>query len=126
MADLDYFALVRASRSLGATGFPQVRIALLADCSTQHLVPLLRVLFHRQGLDCVVYEAPFDAIELEAYNADSELYKFHPEVVIILNSVQALRASFGKRVSDGSDFIEETSSRLTRIWSALQTQSKLP
>ena len=56
---LDYFELVRASRTLDSSASQAIRLALLADCSTQHLVPLLRALFHRQGFDCLVYEVSF-------------------------------------------------------------------
>ena len=121
---LDYFELVRASRRLDSSSLPSVRIALLADSSTQHLVPLLKVLFHRQGFQCVVYEAAFDAIELEVYDANSGLYSFAPDIVVILNSVQALRVAFSKRHSDGPEFVNEAAKRIGMIWGALQSNSK--
>ncbi len=47
-----------------ALGFPATgrssKLALLADVSTQHLVPVLRVLFGRNGTDIEIYEAGFD------------------------------------------------------------------
>src|SRR4029077_12767583 len=90
---LDYTSLLRAAKRLDSSG-AKIRIALLSDAATQQFVPLLRVLFHRQGFDAEIYEGAFDAIRLETLNPDSGLYRFQPDVVILLNSVQALRASF--------------------------------
>jgi hypothetical protein len=98
---MDYAALVRASRRLDSPpDTPKLRIALLSDAATQQFVPLLRVLFHRCGVDALVYEGPFDGIQLEAMVPNSGLYRFQPEIIVLLNSVQALRTAFGKRVND--------------------------
>ena len=50
---LDYADLVKESKHLDLSLAPQkLRLALLADTATQRLVTLLRVLFHRNGIDC--------------------------------------------------------------------------
>jgi len=76
-AGLDYYTLLRASKRLDASRTShQVRVALLSDAATQQFVPLLRVLFHNAGVDAVIYEAPFDGIQLEVFNPNSDLYRF--------------------------------------------------
>src|SRR5579863_3059345 len=93
--DLDYTELIKASRRLEPAATSQtVRLALLSDAATQRLVPLVRVLLHRCGIDASLYEGPFDGVELDVYNPSSELYAFRPDFVFVLNSVQALRARF--------------------------------
>src|SRR5438445_6897175 len=73
---LDYLALLQASRRLDSAQTTQkVRVGLLADAATQRLVSLLRSLFHEHGVDVEIYEGPFDAIEIEVYNANSGLYE---------------------------------------------------
>ena len=122
---MDYASLVRASKrlTLGATS-QKIKIALLSDAATQQFVPLLRTLFHRAGVDASFYEAPFDGIELETIDATSGLYRFQPDLIVILNSVQALRASFGKRTAGATAFIEEKSRGIAKIWDAIQSHSK--
>ena len=83
-----------------------LRVALLADAATQQLASLLKVLFSKQGIRANIYEGPFDAIELQAYDANSELYSFKPDVVVILNAVQALRSRYYCRGSSGDEFLD--------------------
>ena len=120
---LDYASLVKASRRLDPAATSQkLRIALLADAATQQLVPLLRTLFHQEGIDAQVDEGPFDGIRLEALDADSGLYRFQPEFVVILNSVQALRAAFGRRSGNAEAFLENTARDMTAVWDAIQSR----
>jgi len=121
---LDYATLVRASKRLDpSTTTHKLRIALLSDAATQQFVPLLRTLLHRNKVEATVYQAPFDGIELETIDANSGLYRFQPDLIVILNSVQALRASFGKRAVDAVAFSEEKASSIAKIWDAIQRHS---
>ena len=124
--NLDYFQLMAEARRIScqeSTGAcsRKLRLAVLADCAVQHLLPLLRALFHRKGIQVEIYEGPFAAAELEARNPSSALYEFHPEIVLILHSVQALRDRFyrgGAKVQN--EFLQE----LTGIWDAITSTSR--
>ena len=121
---MDYASLLRASRRLDPAATSQkIRIALLSDAATQQFVPLLRALFHRNGVDASLYEGPFDGIQLEVVDPHSGLYRFQPDVIVVLNSVQALRASFGKRTGDASAFLDEMARSMVGVWDALQSHS---
>jgi predicted enzyme involved in methoxymalonyl-ACP biosynthesis len=124
-SNMDYAHLVRLSRRLDpAVTVREIKIALLSDAATQQFVPLLRTLFHRSRVHASVYEGPFDGVELQAINPDSELYRFQPDVIVLLNSVQALRGRFAKRAGDASAFLEQEAAGIVRIWDALQSHSK--
>lgn len=77
-SELDYSQLVKKARHLPACG-QKHKIALLADVSTQHLVPVLNALFASNGINVGIYEAGYDTIALEAYNPSSGLYAFQPQ-----------------------------------------------
>ncbi|HEX4052476.1 MAG TPA: HAD-IIIC family phosphatase [Steroidobacteraceae bacterium] len=115
VADLDYHRLSRydKSRDTALTANNQIRVALLSNAATQQFVPVLRNLFAANGMTAAIYEAPFDAIELQVLDAASELYRFAPHVVFILTATQALRSSYyeGRAPSE----VE----RLCRVWDAL-------
>jgi FkbH-like protein len=123
-ADLNYSDLVRASKHLHPAPRQKLRMALVGDVSTQHLVPVLRTLFHQRDIDCSLYEGPFDAVELEAYDPQSALYQFAPDVIVILNSVQALRTRFGQRKADSGTFVAEVSDQIARVWGAMRSNSQ--
>ena len=119
--NLDYSALLAASRRLDLTGATRtIRLALLSDAATQRFVPVLRALFAGHGIDAVIYEGAFDGIELEAYDRNSGLYQFQPQRVVLLPCVQALRASFLQPRATVGPFVDETSSRMIQVWDAIQ------
>ena len=120
--DLDYRRLLAASRKLTTdSGKPVLKLALLSDAATQQIVPVLAANLDRSGFSASIYEGPFDAIELEAYDPSSGLYSFNPASVVILNATQALHASFARRKISAVDFIEETFARMTGVWNAIQS-----
>jgi FkbH-like protein len=121
-SNLGYAELLAESRRPDSTGRgkSKIKVALLSDAATQRLVPILRALFARQGVDAEIYEGPFDAIELEVYDRNSGLYKFQPQVVVLLNCVQALRAVFLRPETKAASFVDATSKRIARIWEAIQ------
>jgi FkbH-like protein len=119
---LDYSRLVRESRKLSSNGAsPEVRIALLSDAASQQFVPLLKTLFHENGLHAEFYEGAFDALELEALNPASGLYTFSPGVIVLANCTQALRGRY--YASQAEDFLESATERMLRIWDALERYS---
>lgn len=121
----EYESLIQASKRLDpASTTETVRLALLADAATQRFVPLLRTLFHRRRVDAQIYDAPFDSIELQSYDANSELYRSDPHAIVILNAVQALRADFGRFGGDSAAFLEHIAARTVRIWDAIQSHSR--
>ena len=124
MWDLDYRTLLQSSRALDPAGATQtLKLALLSDAATQRFVPLLRTLFHRYGVNAEIYEGRFDAIELEVYDSKSGLYEFAPHAVVMLNAVQALRATFLRCPDGPGGFVGQTAEKIGRIWEAVQSRS---
>ena len=116
--DLDYRRLVRQSKRVEASEHPvQVRVALLSDAATQQFVPVLKTLFHENGVGAHFYEGAFDAMELEAINPASGLYAFKPDVVVLLNSTQALRSRYYEQG------IASEAEKIQRIWDAIARHS---
>jgi FkbH-like protein len=121
--DLDYSRLVRKSRRLdAAAATTTVRVAILSDAASQQFVPLLRVLFHENGVNAELYEGAFDALEIEALNPASGLYAFRPDAIVLATCTQALRERYyahGFHSPDGDGFAEAAGQRLRQIWDAI-------
>jgi FkbH-like protein len=112
--DLDYRRLIKQSRQIDATKLGgKLKVALLSDAASQQFVPVLRALFADNGIDALLYEGNFDAIELEALDTRSGLHAFAPDIVYIINSTQALRA----RYYDHG--VQPELPRIERVWDAL-------
>jgi predicted enzyme involved in methoxymalonyl-ACP biosynthesis len=124
---LDYGRLVLASRRLcAAPNRERKRLALVGDAATQLFVPLFRTLFHENGVTVEIYESHFDAVDLEVLNPNSELYRFEPDIILLLNCTQSLRSKYYGRAGSGEDFCTASLSRITNAWEAIhRTRSAL-
>jgi FkbH-like protein len=125
--DSDYFRLIAKLRKIDYSRCREtVRLALVGDAATQQLASILTVLFAEQGVRLEVWEGPFDAIELQAYDPNSELYRFSPDFIAILNVTQALRTRYYGRSCSGAQFLENEYRRITSIWDALRGHASAP
>ena len=124
MLSLDYFALAKEAKALNTSGAAKViRIALLADCATQHLADIMRAIAARNNVQAQVYEGNYDGVDLEILDPNSALYTFNPQYVVILLSGEKLKAHLYAS-GDRRSFADETVGRLENLWSAFRAQSQ--
>lgn len=118
---LDYFKLLKQSRKLDVSALQKsVRVAVLSDASTQHLTPILKVLFARAGFAAEIYEAEFDTTETEVLDGGSSLYASKPDAVVLLPSGNALRRRYHEAKGDRSGFGESIATHAASLWDALK------
>lgn len=124
MFSLDYFALAKEAKALNIAGTAKViRLALLADCATQQLADIMRAIAARNNVQAEMYEGNYDGVDLEILAANSALYAFQPQYVIILLSSEKLKAHL-YTASDRRAFADETIGRLESLWSSFRTHSQ--
>ena len=118
---LDYFALVEEARRLpGAALDRTVRLAVVAEFSTPHLLPLLRALAARAGVLLEIYQADYDSIEAEILDASSGLHAFAPRYVAVLPAAEKLKTRF-YRAENRQDFAAQMVARFTWLWAAMNS-----
>lgn len=123
-AELNYFQLATKAKKTDFSRCREtVRLALAGDTATQHLASVLKVLMADQAIKLEVLETPFDALELQVYNANSDLYQCSPDVIAILNVTQALRTRYYQRKGSGTEFLEKESTRIVGIWDAIRAHT---
>ncbi|MBL7933743.1 MAG: HAD family hydrolase [Bacteroidia bacterium] len=76
------------------SGLIPVKLALLGDSSTQFLQQALRGMAYDRGMDLQIFEADFNQVERQAFDRDSELYAYKPEIVVIFQSTERLHAEY--------------------------------
>ena len=124
MLTLDYFALSKEAKALKISGAAKViRIALLADCATQHLATIMRAIAARNGVQAELYEGNYDGVDLEILDPNSGLYAFAPQYVVILLSSEKLKARLYAS-GDRRTFADETVGRLENLWGAFRAHSQ--
>ena len=124
MLTLDYFALSKEAKALKISSAAKViRIALLADCATQHLATIMRAIAARNGVQAELYEGNYDGVDLEILDPNSALYAFTPQYVVILLSSEKLKARLYAS-GDRRTFADETVGRLENLWGAFRAHSQ--
>lgn len=121
-SELDYSQLVKKARRLVSGRGQKLRIALLADVSTQHLVPVLCALFASNGVEAEIYEAGYDTVELEAFNPASGLYAFEPQMVVILQSLWKLKSVYYDFSGERTTFSQVQAAKIEAIWKTIQSR----
>jgi FkbH-like protein len=124
MLTLDYFALSKEAKTLKMSSAAKViRIALLADCATQHLATIMRAIAARNNVQAEVYEGNYDGVDLEILDPNSALYAFAPQYVVILLSSEKLKARLYAS-NDRRTFAGETVGRLESLWGAFRAHNQ--
>lgn len=118
---LVYFDLLKEAGRIAPSGGKCSKIAVLADCTTEQFVSLLKVFLARENVGAEFLELEFNTIELQVHNPKSELYAFDPDYVLILNTTQALRNAY--YAQKRKDFFDETADGISAIWENLHRHS---
>lgn len=86
-----------------------VRVALLSDSSSQLLHQAIKGYGYERGFDYLIYEADYNQIEQEVGNAESGLYRFAPEFVIMASySQKVLEVFYTTSIDERQQFAEKT------------------
>ena len=78
------------------SGFKNVRLALLSDSASQLLKNAIRAYGYERRINFEIYEADYNQINGQVFDAGSELYAFMPQFVFINKSTEKLLNEFYK------------------------------
>ena len=78
------------------SNFKLIKVAILGDTATQFLSQAIRGMGYEKEFDLQIWEADFNQIERQVYDLNSELYEFHPEIVIVFQSSHKLLGKYNK------------------------------
>jgi FkbH-like protein len=111
-----------------ASALAPKRVALLGDCATQFLAKAIRGRGVHDGLDLTLFEADYDQIDRQAFDPNSELYAFRPDVIVIQMTAEKLAHHFGLCAPAAREtFADAQLAHFQALWSALlaRTQAQL-
>lgn len=109
----------------GACGAGQVlRIAILGSGTTTFLATALKMVCVRDGFAPEIYEAPYGAFRQEIMNAQSGLYAFAPQFVVIATQGRDAHLPAFAAEGEAEALVESTLSEWLELWALLL--SRLP
>ena len=97
----------------------KTRILILADINTAQISPLINKHLNNIGLEGEFLSILYTEIEAQLLNKESELFKFKPDIVIILNSTQSLFQKIKIDKNETQDIID----KMQWIWNLILKQS---
>jgi FkbH-like protein len=90
-------------RKLSATGGPTTKIAVLGSSTTHQLVDMIELYLQAGRINAQFYEADYGTLYQEFFDSESGLYRFRPDVILIVVSWRDLKERPAMR--DGADDI---------------------
>lgn len=88
------FNSLKRNLAIDNEGLLKVRIAVLADSSSQLLVKAVKGYGIEVGLNFEVFEAGYDQVDQLISDNSSQLYEFKPDHIVIFNSTEKLLLKF--------------------------------
>lgn len=104
---MDTFSQLKKKLRNDFSHFEPVRLAVLGDTATQFLAQAIRAAGFDHHLDCRLWEADFDQVERQVFDANSELYLFDPQVILLFHSTHKLLAQYDKLPSAEQQFLAD-------------------
>ncbi|MBF0511766.1 MAG: HAD family hydrolase [Candidatus Omnitrophica bacterium] len=102
------------------SGLARVKIAVLGEIPTQHMVKATRSWGYEAGLDLDIFEGAFDKIDQEILDSSSVLYQFKPEFVFIFPSLDKWKERFYScALSDKAGFSDRFLEQVRMFYEAL-------
>lgn len=68
-----------------------IKVAVIGTTSIQYFVMVLRYLLDVEGIKADIYEGEYDGIAMDVMDSESALYKFAPEILIILSDYREIK-----------------------------------
>lgn len=96
------------------------KLAILGDCSTQHLATALRGYGYQEGYNLDVFDSDYNQIDSQIMDDESELYKHAPDAVLIYMSTEKLYEKFFETsLENRESFADSIIQKINNYWTCL-------
>jgi FkbH-like protein len=113
--------LVRDLWNMRPPRLRKLKIAVLGANTTTFLISVLRALCFRDGIDAEFYQGLYGALHQEILDGSSALYKFQPNVVIVMPFWREA-FNFAPIENDENVIIDRMMEQYTSLWAALSAR----
>ncbi len=116
---------LKANLDKDFSAWPEQRLALLGDSATQFLAKAIRAYGYEEKMRLEVFDADFDQLDAQIVDAESEMYHFQPEFIVLYLSAERLWARFAATPLDArSNFSTRILNEIHGWWKTIASFSK--
>lgn len=124
MKEKTFVQLVKSSRK--EIDGAKVRIAIMGDCSTQHLATAIKGYAYEEGLAADVLDTDYNQIQAQVMDNNSRLYKFNPDYALIYMCSEHLYEEYcATPTSLRTDFAQRMMDKINLVWQIIASKSKM-
>jgi len=106
-----------------ASGYKKIKIAILSDSASQLLNIAIKGHGYTAGLNFEIYEADYNQVDLQIFDADSELYRFDPDFIFINRSTERLLKDFYKKgLGEQSNYAEQVAAITRNYYNTISSR----
>ena len=117
------FAALKKNLKNDFSHLERVRVALLGDTATQFLGQAIRGTGFDRAFDLHLWEAEFNQIERQVFDAAAELYRFEPQVIVLFHSTHKLLGHYNKLpAAELAGLAEERLAMVERLCKAIEAR----
>ena len=124
MKEKTFIQLIKNSRK--ELDGPKVRIAIMGDCSTQHLATAIKGYAYEELLPVDVLDTDYNQIQAQIVDNDSRFYQFNPDYALIYMCSEHLYEEFcATPISERVNFAQMMADKISFNWQVISSKSKM-
>lgn len=105
--------------------FKKYKIAILGNCSTQHLSTALKGYGYKERYNLDIFDADYNQIDAQVMDDNSELYNHAPNSVLIYMSTEKLFENFCQlELQNRNNFAENILNQIETYWNTINSKLK--
>lgn len=122
MKQRSFARLMKSSRN--KVEGPRKKLAVMGDCSTQHLSTAIRGCAWEEGVALEVLDVDYNQIQSQVLDPNSDLFRFDADVILIFMCAEHLYEEFCHTdAALRADFADREMEKIRQIWQAIAEKS---
>ena len=119
------FLTLKKNAKKNMNDLKEYKVAIIADCSTQHLATAIRGYGFQEGYDLNIFDSDYNQIDSQIMDDNSELYEHKPDSVLIYMSSEKLYENFcNTPLENRENFAEIMLQKINNYWQTLNSKIK--
>jgi FkbH-like protein len=121
---ITYIQLVKNCKK-DTSNFAMKKLSVLGDCATQHISKAVQGYAVERELALNIFDTDYNQIIAQIFDSDSELYKFNPDYVLIIQCTEKLYEKYCETPNENRcSFADNVLTQIRGYWDKIHSMCK--